>query len=149
MQYVRAAEYERANEIPSSPVTMCTTLWKPLTSSTPNTASVSPGDPNAEEEKKPMTPARTSVQPITRAQTCAGDVVMAYKEGGRGDPTSPGPRRAGSEGRECIPARGGIAPDDHVSPKDIHLLADEELMQLVTRGDPRAFERIHHPHGAA
>jgi RNA polymerase sigma-70 factor (ECF subfamily) len=36
-----------------------------------------------------------------------------------------------------------------VSPKDIHLLADEELMQLVGRGDPRAFETIYDRHGGA
>jgi RNA polymerase sigma-70 factor (ECF subfamily) len=33
--------------------------------------------------------------------------------------------------------------------KDIHLLADEELMQLVTGGDPRAFETIYDRHGGA
>jgi RNA polymerase sigma-70 factor, ECF subfamily len=33
--------------------------------------------------------------------------------------------------------------------KDIHLLADEELMQLVSRGDPRAFETIYDRHGGA
>jgi RNA polymerase sigma-70 factor (ECF subfamily) len=32
---------------------------------------------------------------------------------------------------------------------DIHLLADEELMQLVRRGDPRAFETIYDRHGGA
>ena len=36
-----------------------------------------------------------------------------------------------------------------MSPKDIHLLADEELMQLVGRGDPRAFELIYDRHGGA
>jgi RNA polymerase sigma-70 factor (ECF subfamily) len=33
--------------------------------------------------------------------------------------------------------------------KDIHLLADEELMRLVTDGDPHAFETIYDRHGAA
>jgi RNA polymerase sigma-70 factor (ECF subfamily) len=36
-----------------------------------------------------------------------------------------------------------------VSPKDIHLFADEELMQLVRNGDPRAFETIYDRHGGA
>jgi RNA polymerase sigma-70 factor (ECF subfamily) len=31
--------------------------------------------------------------------------------------------------------------------KDIHLLADEELMQLVSQGDPLAFETIYDRHG--
>ena len=34
-----------------------------------------------------------------------------------------------------------------VSPKDIHLLADEELMQLIRNGNPRAFETIYDRHG--
>ena len=33
--------------------------------------------------------------------------------------------------------------------KDIHLLADEELMQHVSDGDPRAFETIYDRHGGA
>jgi RNA polymerase sigma-70 factor (ECF subfamily) len=33
--------------------------------------------------------------------------------------------------------------------KDIHLLADEELMRLVSDGDPRAFETIYDRHGGA
>src|SRR4051795_2548057 len=33
--------------------------------------------------------------------------------------------------------------------KDIHLLADEELMQHVSRGDPRAFETVYDRHGGA
>jgi RNA polymerase sigma-70 factor (ECF subfamily) len=33
--------------------------------------------------------------------------------------------------------------------KDIHLLADEELMMLVADGDPRAFETVYDRHGAA
>jgi RNA polymerase sigma-70 factor, ECF subfamily len=33
--------------------------------------------------------------------------------------------------------------------KDIHLLADEELMQLVVDGNPRAFETVYDRHGAA
>jgi RNA polymerase sigma-70 factor (ECF subfamily) len=33
--------------------------------------------------------------------------------------------------------------------KDIHLLADEELMQLVSHGDARAFETIYDRHGGA
>jgi RNA polymerase sigma-70 factor (ECF subfamily) len=36
-----------------------------------------------------------------------------------------------------------------VSPKDIHLLADEELMQLVGQGDARAFETVYDRHGGA
>jgi RNA polymerase sigma-70 factor (ECF subfamily) len=36
-----------------------------------------------------------------------------------------------------------------VSAKDIHLLADEELMRLVARGDPRAFEVVYDRHGGA
>jgi len=36
-----------------------------------------------------------------------------------------------------------------VSTKDIHLYADEELMQLVRNGDPRAFETIYDRHGGA
>ncbi len=36
-----------------------------------------------------------------------------------------------------------------MSPKDIHLLADEELMRLVRDGDPRAFETIYDRHGGA
>jgi RNA polymerase sigma-70 factor (ECF subfamily) len=36
-----------------------------------------------------------------------------------------------------------------VSPKDIQRLADEELMQLVRHGDPRAFETIYDRHGGA
>jgi RNA polymerase sigma-70 factor (ECF subfamily) len=34
-----------------------------------------------------------------------------------------------------------------VSPRDIHLLADEELMQLVGRGEARAFETVYDRHG--
>jgi RNA polymerase sigma-70 factor, ECF subfamily len=34
-----------------------------------------------------------------------------------------------------------------LSARDIHLLADEELMQLVRRGDPRAFETVYERHG--
>ena len=33
--------------------------------------------------------------------------------------------------------------------KDIHRLADEELMQLVRSGDPRAFETVYDRHGGA
>jgi RNA polymerase sigma-70 factor (ECF subfamily) len=33
--------------------------------------------------------------------------------------------------------------------KDIHLLADEELMQLVARGDAQAFETVYDRHGGA
>jgi RNA polymerase sigma-70 factor (ECF subfamily) len=33
--------------------------------------------------------------------------------------------------------------------KDVHLLADEELMQLVGGGDPQAFETIYDRHGGA
>jgi RNA polymerase sigma-70 factor (ECF subfamily) len=62
---------------------------------------------------------------------------------------SPTREERGVKSGECIPARGGVAPDDHVSPKDIHLLADEELMQLMSRGDPRAFELIYDRHGGA
>jgi RNA polymerase sigma-70 factor (ECF subfamily) len=36
-----------------------------------------------------------------------------------------------------------------VNPRDIHLLADEELMQLVRQGDPRAFETVYDRHGGA
>ena len=36
-----------------------------------------------------------------------------------------------------------------MSRDDTHLLADEELMQLVRRGDPRAFETVYDRHGAA
>jgi RNA polymerase sigma-70 factor, ECF subfamily len=36
-----------------------------------------------------------------------------------------------------------------LSPKDTHLLADEELMQLVRQGEPRAFETIYDRHGGA
>jgi RNA polymerase sigma-70 factor (ECF subfamily) len=36
-----------------------------------------------------------------------------------------------------------------LSATDIHLLADEELMQLVRRGDPRAFETVYDRHGGA
>ena len=36
-----------------------------------------------------------------------------------------------------------------MSPKDIHLLADEELMRLVSQGDPRAFEVVYDRHGGA
>jgi RNA polymerase sigma-70 factor (ECF subfamily) len=35
------------------------------------------------------------------------------------------------------------------SAKDIHRLADEELMQLVRQGDPRAFETVYDRHGGA
>ncbi len=41
------------------------------------------------------------------------------------------------------------APSEPVSPKDIHLLADEELMQLVCKGDPQAFETVYDRHGGA
>ena len=34
-----------------------------------------------------------------------------------------------------------------MSPKEIHLLADEELMQLVRGGDARAFETVYDRHG--
>jgi RNA polymerase sigma-70 factor, ECF subfamily len=34
-----------------------------------------------------------------------------------------------------------------LSARDVHLLADEELMQLVRRGDPRAFETVYDRHG--
>jgi RNA polymerase sigma-70 factor, ECF subfamily len=36
-----------------------------------------------------------------------------------------------------------------VTSKDIHLLADEELMQLVCDGDPAAFETVYDRHGGA
>jgi RNA polymerase sigma-70 factor, ECF subfamily len=36
-----------------------------------------------------------------------------------------------------------------LSPKDIHLLADEELMRLVSDGEPQAFETIYDRHGGA
>src|SRR5215212_6307608 len=36
-----------------------------------------------------------------------------------------------------------------MSPKAIHLLADEGLMQLVGRGDARAFETVYDRHGGA
>ena len=50
---------------------------------------------------------------------------------------------------QCI--RGPDAPPStHVSStKDIHRLADEELMQLVRQGDPRAFETVYDRHGGA
>jgi RNA polymerase sigma-70 factor (ECF subfamily) len=41
-------------------------------------------------------------------------------------------------------------PRQHVSAaKDIQRLADEELMQLVRSGDPRAFETVYDRHGGA
>src|SRR4051794_7871754 len=90
-------------------------------------------------------PARTSVQPITRAQICAGELIANSLRCRQADPARPGLRRAG----ECIAAQGGIPVERPVSPKDIHLLADEELMQLVRQGDPRAFETIYDRHGGA
>jgi RNA polymerase sigma-70 factor, ECF subfamily len=62
-----------------------------------------------------------------------------------GDPRSGRPAKS----EECIAAAGGIAATTTVSPRDIHLLADEELMQLVRQGDPRAFETVYDRHGGA
>src|SRR3954463_5279115 len=75
-------------------------------------------------------PATTSVAPISFAQVCAGERM-----------------RRGSSGRPAREERAGV--DGGLAEKDIHLRADEELMQLVSRGDPRAFEMIYDRHGGA
>src|SRR3954470_19906068 len=53
------------------------------------------------------------------------------------------------EGWECIPGRTRLPDKILTSAKDIHRLADEELMQLVRQGDPRAFETVYDRHGGA
>src|SRR3954447_20340995 len=75
-------------------------------------------------------PATTSVAPISLAQVCAGERMRRLIQR---DPARE--ERAGVYWR--------------LAEKDIHLLADEELMQLVSRGDPRAFETIYDRHGGA
>jgi RNA polymerase sigma-70 factor, ECF subfamily len=57
---------------------------------------------------------------------------------------------AAKEGWECIPGRDALPFTHLTSTKDIQRLADEELMQLVRQGDPRAFETVYDRHcGAA
>jgi RNA polymerase sigma-70 factor (ECF subfamily) len=47
------------------------------------------------------------------------------------------------------PRAASPGAERRVTSKDIHLLADEELMQLVCDGDPAAFETVYDRHGGA
>jgi RNA polymerase sigma-70 factor, ECF subfamily len=56
---------------------------------------------------------------------------------------------AAKEGWECIPGPPAPPSTNLTSTRDIQRLADEELMQLVRQGDPRAFETVYDRHGGA
>src|SRR3954447_23824765 len=81
-------------------------------------------------------PAAVSAAPITSAKFWAGERMI----------------RATGGCEESVGVYSGRRrPALHTlsSSKDIQRLADEELMQLVRQGDPRAFETVYDRHGGA